>query len=227
MTIRKVVYAIDYIHILTFKEHYKNIISPYFSYEPLEYGIDNENTNNEAIRLNYRTEGVSINVKKDGMIFLYEGNVEDIKRKHAQADIFFEIYSKVTAMPGFIKTKRQKIFVDAVRIIPPEEFEDEIEKNKQFYNPFKNLEEFALTYNFEIDDKRYRFQFGNFSEKDIAQYQLSPFSIPFNNDLKGGLGIMCQVAVEQFIGEASFTKMKTLIRDAESIISQYTPSSNE
>lgn len=221
MVIRKITYSIGYVHVLTFKENYKSIITPYFDFEPLEYAIDNENTISESIRLIFRNEGFILLFRKEGITFIYEGNVNDIKKNNPIIDIFFEIYEKIKKIEGFSKTKRHEINIDAVGIVEKEKSELLLERNLYLTNPFGKLREFATIFEFERDLKKYRLQFGNFSEDDIKKYNLSPLNTEHNSDLKGNFGLMCQVTVKEDITSSSFNKFKQLLKDGEGVINLY------
>ena len=78
MKIRRLQYNIDYTHIITFKEEYKQAVLPYFGFENLRYGIDNENTINESIRLIFSTETIALFIRKEGITFLFEGDIIDL-----------------------------------------------------------------------------------------------------------------------------------------------------
>jgi hypothetical protein len=222
MKIRKIVYNIDYIHVLTFKEHYKAIIGPYFEYEPLEYGIDNEGTMNESIRLIFKNEGFILQFRKEGILMLFEGDISEVKRNNAVVDVFFDIYEKIKKIDGFCKTKRHRIVIDAVTIDEKTIVEPQLENNMYLKNPFGKLEEFGTILQFERDSKKCKLHFGNYLEKDIKQYNLTPLNTEYNKDLIGNVGFMCQTTVGEEITNSSFSKFKSLLKEGEDIIHLYT-----
>lgn len=218
MTIRKITYNISYIHILTFREHYKSIIAPYFEYEPLRYGIDDENTRNESIRLIFENEGFIIHAKKEGLLFMYEGEISDVKKNNPIIDIFFEIFEKIKNIDGFAKTKRHELITDAVAIVEEEAIHN---YPNYLYNPFGKLKEYATIFEFEKEAKKIRFQFGNFSDSDIKKQNISPLNTDFNKELIGKIGLMCQVNIKEDITNSSFTKFKNVLKESETIIENY------
>ncbi|MCY7362977.1 MAG: hypothetical protein LH629_13075 [Ignavibacteria bacterium] len=221
MKVRKIVYKIDYIHILTFREFYKSIIAPYFIYEPLEYGIDNENTLNEGARLVFRNEGFIINLRKEGIILIFEGDISEVKKSNPIIDMYFEIYEKIKKIDGFAKTKRHSLSLDSVMFLQKEEIERLLVKNNYLVNPFGEITEFATVFNFEKKDKKYRLQFGNYSGKDIKQFDLSPLQTEYNKELNSKFGLMCNLNIVEEIGNPSFSKFKLLIKDGEDVVENY------
>jgi len=70
-------------------------------------------------------------------------------------------------------------------------------------------------------DKDCRFQLGNFTEKDIHKSNLSSLNTKFNRDLFGNVGLMIQISVNEKTSSPSFSKFKSLIKDAEQILAQF------
>ncbi len=221
MNIRKITYTVGHIHILTFSKYFKSILAPYFSYEPLEYGIDNDGSIHENARLVFRESGFILQFNKEVATLIYEGDVAEVKKHNPIIDIFFDIYEKVTKIDGFIKTKNNKIIIDFIEIYDPVKYAQLLEQNKYFPNVFGNLNEFALIHEFKKADKDCRFQLGNFTEKDIHKSNLSSLNTKFNRDLFGNVGLMIQISVNEKTSSPSFSKFKSLIKDAEQILAQF------
>jgi len=217
---RKLIYIVDYIHILTFQSHIRAIVAPYFDYEPLEYGVDNEGTLDEGIRLIFRSEGFIFNFRKDSCSFVFEGDVALVKKANPQLEIFFNIYEKIKSIESFIKTKKHRLVVDSVQ------FEDDISKllsieNKYLKNPFGKIAEFATIFVFDKDDKKIKLQFGNYSEADISKYKLSPLGTNYNKELMGKIGIMNQITIEEEVKNSNFSKFKELLAASQAISFEY------
>jgi hypothetical protein len=223
MKIRRLQYNIDYTHILTFKEEYKSAIIPYFGLDNLRYGIDNENSINESIRLIFMSETIALFIRKEGITFLFEGDVDDLRNPTGVSKFFWDIYEKIKLFKGYKKTNRHSLIVHAVKIMDKTEVEGILSSTPYFtVNPFGSLNEFATNYEFKKDDKSYKFTFGNFSEKDIKIHDMTPFKTEFNKDLIDNLGVMCKLEIyEDCKAITSFGKFKSLLNDAEGIISSY------
>lgn len=221
MNIRRIQYNIDYIHILTFKEEYKPAIIPYFGFDGIRYGIDNENTINETMRLIFANEHLALSIRKDGITMIYEGDQEDLKNQNGVVKFYWDIYEKIKTFQGFRKPLRHTIILNAVHL--DKDLASESLKNNKYFtlNPFGELTEFAALYEYNKEDKEYKFQFGNFSEKDIKIHDLSPFKTSFNSDLSSELGIMCRLEILQKEANPTFSKFKSLLTEAERIISSY------
>jgi len=221
MEIRKLQYSISHIHILTFTDHIKPIIAPYFTYEPLEYGIDNENSLNQNVRLVFRKEGFIMQFNKEAAILLFEGDVQEVKRQNPIVNMFFDIYEKIKKIDGFIKIKNHAITTDAVKLLDKDEYALVLDKNKYLTNPFKNVHDFASVLEFKEEAKRYRLQFGNYEPKDIAKHNLLPLKVEYNDDLQKGVGLLAQLQIVEDVSTSNFSKFKGLINDAEDIYNRY------
>jgi hypothetical protein len=222
MKIRRLQYNIDYTHILTFREEYKRLVLPYFGFDNLRYGIDNEYTINESIRLIFETEKLALSIRKEGITCSFEGDIKDVKNQSGPIKFFWDIYDGIKKLEGYKKTNRHSLLLHAVDIIDKDEI-DKILTNNPYLkiNPFNKLEEFAAVYHFKKEDKFYKFTFGNYSEKDIKIYDLRPFKTEYNKDLLGSYGLMSQFELYEDISNPTFSRFKALLTDAESKISSF------
>lgn len=222
MIIRRLQYNVDYTHILTFREEYKQAVLPYFGFDNLRYGVDNENTINESIRLIFTTETIALFIRKDGITFLFEGDVSDLKNQTGVIKFFWDIYEKIKSFNGYKKTNRHSLIAHAVNIIEKENVDSILNDCPYFkLNPFGKLDEFAANYEFNKNDKSYKFSFGNYSEKDIKTNDLTPFKTGFNRDLFDNVGLMCRLEIHEECKTTSFSKFKSLLTDAENTISSF------
>ena len=221
MKIRKIVYNLDFVPILTFKEHYKLLIAPYLSYNNFKFAIDNENTINERIRLVFPTDKFVFNFRKEGATMAYEGDIEEITKNNPIVSMFFDIYEKIKAITGYHKTTKQKIIINAVDIETKATVDEALLGNKYLMNPFGKLSEFSAVFEFESEEKKYVFQFGNYSELDIKKFDLSAFNADYNKDLKDNIGFICHIEIEEEINNSSFAKLKTMLTDAQKRIEFY------
>lgn len=222
MKIRRIQYNIDYTHILTFKDEYKNAILPYFGFDNFRYSIFNENTINESIRMIFDNDKIALTVSKEAINFMFEGDVNDLKNQTGIIKNFWDIYEKILNFKGYKRTNRHGLIIHAVDIKEKGEVENILKNNPYFkLNPFGKIDEFTCLYDFKQDEKSYKFYFGNFSEKDIKNHDLRPFKTEFNKDLIDGVGLMCRVEALEACKETSFNKFRSLLTSIEKIISSY------
>jgi len=222
MKIRRLQYNIDYTHILTFKDEYKYVVLPYFGFDNLRYAIDNENTNNESFRLIFVSDNIAFFLRKEGLTFLFEGDTDDIKNPTGVIKFFWDIYEKIKDLKGYKKTIRHSLIVHAVQILEKDNIKNILEDCPYYkINPFGKVEEFAISHEFKKDERSYKFVFGNYSEKDIKNHDLTPFKSEFNKDLIDNLGLMCKLDIFEDCKSPTPSKFKSLLTDAESTISSY------
>lgn len=222
MKIRRLQYNIDYVHILTFKDEYREAIAPYFGFDNVRYGIENENTINESIRLIFVSECLALNIRKEGITFIYEGNVDDLKIPNGILKIFWDIYERLTHFHGYKKSTRHSLVIDSVEIMKDSRIDKILNDNPYFkVNPFGGLVDFACVYEFVKEEAKYKFIFGNFSDKDIKKFDLLPFKTEYNSDMVGNRGIMCHFELNEPNSSLNQTKFKSLLNKAEQTISSY------
>lgn len=222
MAIRRLLYQIDYVHILTFRDEYRKIIAPWFAFDNLRYAIENENTILESIRLFFQNETLAISVRKDGLTAVFEGNVGDLKNQNGVLRIFFDMYEKIKVIQGYSKTTRHFLIANSVVIKKKEEIENILKQNTLLgKNPFGPLDEFACVYEFVKDETTYKFHIGNYNEKDIVTQDLMPFKTGYNKDLVGGIGMIGRVELIELEKTPSFSKFKTLLAKAEETLEKF------
>jgi len=215
-------YSIDYIHILSFREEYKKAVIPYFGFENLRYGIENENTINESIKLIFPLESIAIIIKKEGISCIFEGEVQELKRQQGIMHPFWEIYDKIKDFAGYRKTTRQSIICHAVELYEEDKMNKIFSKNPYLTkNPFGKLKEFGCNYEYGDKEKYHLFSFGNYSEQDIKKYELRPFESDSTTELVGAVGLMCKTEIRERNNTVSYSKFKTILSEAERIISSY------
>lgn len=223
MKFRRLAYNIDFYHVLTFREQYKDIISPYFGFENVGYQIENENTIHERVRLIFNNERLAIFLRKEGISFIYEGEIQDIKESTSVVKFFWDIFEKVKLMKGFSKISRHSASGYAVKTFADKENVETILKEPPYFklNPFGKLEEFACVYEFKKDEGYYKFQFGNYSKRDLKNHELSPFNSEINSDLRDNLGLLWFLEIKKPEKSPTFSKAKGLFTEIESIIKSY------
>jgi hypothetical protein len=220
--IRKVQYNIEYVHILSFKEEYKQAIIPFFGFDGLRYGIDNENTIHESIRLIFKLEFFALFIRKEGITFIYEGDANDLKNQNGAIKIFWDLFENIKKFQGFKKSTRHSIIVHNVDIKESNEVDAVLSNNDYFkINPFGKLDEFACIYEYTKENSRIKFEFGNYSPKDIAKHELTPFKNELNKDLMDNVGLMSRLEIKEECGSPTFNKFKALLTQAEGIISSF------
>ncbi len=222
MLIRKLQFNIDYFHILTFREQYKEIISPYFSFENLSYEIENENTIHERIRLVFNNEKIALFIRKEGISIVFEGDVTELKDQNGVMKPFWDIFERIKDFQGYSKSHRHSIVVHSVELLEQEKYE-EILKTPPYLvlNPFKNLTDFACVYESKSQESEYRFHFGAYSNVDLNRHDLSPFKTKHNSDLKDGTGLLIRCEIKKAEKNPGFGKFKSLLNEAEKICTEY------
>jgi len=223
MKTRIIQYNLDYVHILSFREEYKNAVIPYFGLDNLRYGIDNENTINESIRLLYNQEHMAIAFRKEGLTIVYEGEEKDLKNQNGVMKLFWDLFERAQKFKGFRKTVKHSVILKAVEIMDKDKMVDILKNPKYFnVNPFGQMSDFGCIYEFNNNDRFCKFEFGNYSEKDIETHDLSPFRTTENSDLfDGNTGLMCHAEVREDLNNITFSKFKSLLNEAEDIIKRY------
>jgi len=228
MSIRKLQYQIDFVHILTFREEYKKAILPFFGFENLEYGIDNEGSINESIRLIFKNEQMALSLRKEAMTIIFEGDVKEFKNPNSPIKIFWDIYEKIKELEGYSRTIRQHLIIHAVEIGDKENIKKILEKNPYLsLNPFGALDEFCCVYEFKKKDIQYKLEFGNYSEKDIKKHDLTPFKTKYNEDLVNNVGLMGRLEVTEIEKNPTFNKLKTLLFESSAMLTPFSIIENE
>jgi hypothetical protein len=222
MAIRRFHYQIDYVHILTFKEQYKDIVTPYFPFENVEYAVENENTIHEGIRLIFKSENIVISLNKQSIVIIFEGDLMELKNQNGPIKIFWDIYERIKNFKNYTRTARHTILAHSVVIKTEEEINSMLENNHYLNkNPFGKLDEFLCAYEFHENDINYKFQFGNYTDKDIRKQDLMPFKTDFNKDLIGNVGIMGRIETSEKEKNPSFNKFKSLLSKTEQVLSKF------
>jgi hypothetical protein len=222
MSIRRLQYQVDYFHIITFKEEYRKAVAPYFSFEDLEYGIDNENTIHEGIKLIFKNEQIAFFLRKDSVILLFEGDVNVLKNQNGVIKTFWELYEKAKSFYGYTKTVKHTLVVHAVDIREKEEIKSLLENPPYLKeNPFGKLDEFSCVYEFKKNEIDHKFQVGNFTPRDIKIHDLTPFKSEFNQDLTENVGLMGRLELTEIDKNPSFSKFKSLVSKSEEILSSF------
>jgi len=223
MKIRRFQYQINFIHIITFNYEYKDVVAPFFAMPNMQYAIENYGTLEESIRLVFPDNAVLIQISKEAIIFVFEGDVSELKKSHPMIEVFFDLYSRIKLLKGYTTTLRHSIKVHNVNITVDQESKvNDYANTYMKINPFNSLKEFACIYNFEKDDCIYNIQIGNFSNSDIAKYGISPFKTNFNSDLANGFGLMSDISITESDKNPSVSKMRNLLKKIEETASQIT-----
>lgn len=206
MKVRRVQYNIHYGHVLTFRNDYKKIISPYIALPNVQYAIENINTMNESGRLVFQDLNSIIQCRKDGITLVVEGDLKDAMAEHGAIHEFFAMYESITKLECFSKTLRHDILVNSVDTTRTLESTEYIK-----VNPFNNLIDFAVTYHFEYKKYDVHFSIGNFVQSDIQKFDLTPFKSTHNADLKEAkIGITTESRVAAKETTPDFFKFKSI-----------------
>jgi len=208
---------------LTFRHEYQKIVAPYFSFKDMRYAVDNDETLDEMFRLVFPNEGIVIYFRKEGVIFLYEGD-SDMVATHPIFDIFWQICDKMKSISSFAGIAKHTLILHAVDIKESEDIA-KFENNPRFklYNPFGILDDFNIRYEFskDADNDKVKFNFGRFYKEDIARHELMPFRTEFNKDLETGIGLMCRLEISRKDKHPTVSKFKQLYSDSKKMINDF------
>lgn len=222
MSIRRIQYQIDFIHILTFNQEYRSAINGFFPFEKLEYGIDNENTLLETARLIFKAENMAIILRKEAITFFYEGEIKPLKESTGPLKIFWDLFEKVKKFKDFNSASRHNLILHAVDLKNEDQMKSISKENPYLkQNPFGELSEFACVYEFTQEKVEHKLQIGNFSKKDIKPHELRFFKTEYNSDLLEGIGIMGRLELSEMEKSPTYSKMKSLLIKGEKVFSQF------
>ncbi len=214
MTIRKVIYSVEYNHILTFSSEYRKVIAPYFKYPNLSYGFDDLDTFNESIRLIFTKEHYAVHCRKDAIIFVYEGPIESlINSSSPPMDFLFDVINSISQIPGFGNFTHHQLQLFAVSESENVcEVSNSVEKSNFIKKvPFEKVDDFAIVFETKDDDKAAKFEIGNFKPQDVDRFKLSEFKSPFNEDLRDKTGYLYNLTIKERSDKASFSRYKTFL----------------
>jgi len=191
-------------------------VSPYFGFEKVEYAIEDENSVHEGIKLVFKNEKIVIVLNKEGILFLFEGDADELKNQNGPIKFFWDIYEKIKGFKNYIRTTRHILLTHAVNVKAKEEVVTILKTTPYFAkNLFGNLDEFGCSYEFLNDGINFKIQFGNFTPKDIRKHDLSPFKTEFNKDLFESVGIMGRIELFEQERNPTFSKFKNLLTKTE------------
>ncbi|MCH7535910.1 MAG: hypothetical protein IH948_09270 [Bacteroidetes bacterium] len=129
MKIVRIQYNIEFVHIITFNAEYRAAIAPYFAFDNVRYGIENENTIEERVKLVFTNECVVLFLRKEGINFMYEGNSEELLDPNGIMKLFWDLYERVKLFEGYKGTKRHSLAANAVEIQDKEKVNEFLEDN--------------------------------------------------------------------------------------------------
>lgn len=230
MKIRRIQYDIEYSHILTFQNEYKSKIASVFKEPSLRYGIENEGTIDESIKLIFIDLSIAIHCSKGALRIMYEGDPKDLfKGGSPQWNMLTQILNSIKEINGFGNIVRNSIKAYAVKVFEDNQKPNEmkintIEKSKFIkFSPFENLNEFAVIFESGNNEHNSKIHFGNFSNLDIEKFDLTPFDLNYNKDLFNKEGYIAEVTIKKNINSFSKSNFKDLINEIEKLIEKFIP----
>lgn len=232
MKIRRIQYQINFTHIITFAQEYKPIIAKLFAIDGMQYAIDRPGTIDETARLIFPNDNVLIQLSKESLILAYEGNVDQLNTSHPFVEVFYGLYEDVKGFIGYTRTANHTLRSYAVAILGSTDETDELEMVNTnvdqlvCLNPFGGLNEFACTYNFDKPLGNCNVVVGNYNEKDIAKFDLSPFKAQENADLFGNnIGMMAETTIVGTESAPNRSKFLGLIKLNKELLAEFPYSS--
>lgn len=211
----KTQYIIQYTHVLTFSTEYRKVIAPFFSLPDLKYGLNNQGTFEEHIRLVFEKGGYVIVCQKDGIALIYEGDISELKRSTSgPLSTFFDILAAIKSMLGFGKVLLHQVHTHTLlhREGPIAELKA-IEGSKVLKSvPFREVKDFAVTFETKAEEVEIFATVGNYRENDIVKFDLTPFKTDYNLDvLKKYSGYLCDLKVKETEELPTYGKFKKLL----------------
>jgi hypothetical protein len=171
-------FEIRYTPMLNFNSVYKAFLGHFL--RNIEFAIHNEHTKDENVVLRYNRESYQIEFRWDRIIFISEGNRNDLDKAQGPLFNFFEIFDKLCR--GDTSVVVLNALVSGSFLI---EVDDDV---KNIFQRFKNkyiagvnfdfagfAEDYSITQEFKKDDKLFRAIYGPFDYKvDVKNHILSP-----------------------------------------------------
>lgn len=171
--------------LLNFRNIYKPIISPYLKL--CKFEIFNTDTVQEYIILDFKDEGIAIDLRWDKIIFVCEGKKENLFASNGPMHHFFDILTKLSKDESFGKILNY--ILAEWNLYEIEKEEDQILqdfKNKYLVSTVLpdtdyNTDDLGVIINYKEKENLIKLQFGPYkAETDIETYKLK---LPFSKDL--------------------------------------------
>jgi hypothetical protein len=178
MKVFKYQFEIRYTPFLNFSSAYKSFMGRYM--RSGEIFIQNENTHQEQIVLRYPVERYQFDCRWDRLVFISEGQRQDLDRPQGPLFNFFEIMNNLRESNGFGVVTNALISGAFLQEI--EDTNDNIIqrfKSKFITGPDFNFpsytEDYSVIQEFAKEDKLFRIKYGPFNHKsDVKNHLLSP-----------------------------------------------------
>jgi hypothetical protein len=209
-------FEVRYTPILAFADLYKSVFNKYLKIA--DFRIQKEGTIEEFIVVRFKKENFQIDCRWDRIIFLSQGDRNDISKPQGPLFKFFEILKELSSDSKF------GLIRDAVLSIAYLEedtgsFEEIVKKFKEKYisNYSFDLPEFSEDYGimieFENKGKIFKQQFGPFNYKtDINTHNLTPLYDARPEEFKDFSGLIVDTTYYEKIDFVDFDTFKRFER---------------
>ncbi|GAA5522328.1 hypothetical protein LQ318_11310 [Aliifodinibius salicampi] len=227
--VAKFQFEIRYTYILDFESHYKSILSPYLKFAS-GMQIHGQGTRNEYIKLLFEEDGYSIDCRWDRMVFVYEGEINNLKKNQSALNkIFFEIFDQISSLQSFGKITNYLIVANGVKLVENEHFEELVEKFTSHYlSDSANVhfdgdnKDSAIIVEYNKDGVDVTQKFGPYNcQNDIDKHDLLPFNMEEDTKLKKMNGLIMQLKFFEETAFINFDKTTVLIEEMNNIFQKF------
>ena len=216
----KIVYMIQYYHVLTFSNEYRKKMARFFSMPNLRYGIDEQGTLNETIRLIFNNEKVGFRINKETAMMTFSGSLDKFKAEKGMLDTFFDVFKAVSSIDGFQGVISHELHSYSV-LLDKEIVEFESIDKSQLIKPSISgkLEDFAIILDVLNDTMKVSANIGNYRPKDITTFDLLPFD-PVNEDMQTKTGYLIELKIKQSVTDLDRNNMRKLLSTTKSYLKE-------
>lgn len=175
MEIVKVIYQIRYPKMLNFKDIYKEIINPYFTYPNAKFSISNEGTHIESIRMTFPESYHHLVFTYDTIGFNFDGTTEELKVNGSHINICFDIYKKLKEISTFNEVSSELIEIIAIKELDEaqQQILDKFIDTHKLINIYKEMSDTGIVLEGSEKDMTGRIEYGPFNAKtDIENMNL-------------------------------------------------------
>lgn len=224
MKIFKKQFEIRYTPILDFSQMYRSLISPYLRLTA-DFAIQNQNSLDEYVVLKFRSENYHIDCRWDKIIFLSEGNRDDLLKPQGPIFMFFEIFNKISIGPTFGKVVNAVLASHS--LIESKYSNEEIVTRfkEKFFQPGVAFQiaglktDMGVALEFTNDSTIFKLRYGPFDyKKDVKDFNLNPHSLKAIDSYKDDKGIIVEALYYQEISKVNFETF----RNFDQYINSYT-----
>lgn len=229
LIIPKFQFEIRYTYILDFDSRYKSIMSPYLRFAS-GMQLHGQGTRNEYVKLLFDEHGYSIDCRWDRMVFVYEGDINNLKNpQSALKKFFFEIFDQISSLDSYGKTNNFLLVANGIKLTEDESFENIVGKFNDNYlnqNTFQHFDgndkDTAIITEYIKDGISITQTFGPYNHSaDLNKQNLIPFGEVIDTELNTKNGYMMQFKCFEETSNIDFEKATVLIEETDQVFQAY------